>query len=154
MGATKSIEKFFPLTVSLTAALIPLAAAIFTSSANAAQWVRIVTDNNAAFYIDASSIRGRGRYRYYWQLVAFQKPQTFRAGMNRASAPVYGYAIYTSIDCRSKIGRVRRILALDRNNRTLMEINMNDFGPEENMNSAGLPTRYAAAYACRSNSRR
>ena len=150
MNFGKAIGKVLPLIVTL----VPLITTTFISPANAAEWVRILSDDNAAFYIDTSSIEGTGRYRYYWQLVAFQRPQSFRTGVNRTSVSVYGYAIYSSIDCRTKFGRVRRLLALDRNNRTLMEINMNEFGPLENINGSALPARYAAAYACRSGSTR
>jgi hypothetical protein len=143
------MRRLLSLVAGLTAALIPITAAVA-----AERWVRLVSDNNGVIYIDAASIRGRGRYRYYWQQLLLSKPQVSTPGPGVPRVQVYGYMLYSSVDCRTKIARFRRVMAFDRNSRIIMEVNMDNYGPTANLNRDHSVDRFAANYACARRSRR
>ena len=82
--------------------------------ANAAEWVRVKTNaNKDVFLVDAASIEGRGRIRYFWSLVEFGKPVTVSG--KRAFSAIY----YVSVDCQSNVYNLRFSRLLDQNSRTL-----------------------------------
>lgn len=150
MDLSKAMRKLLPLTAGLTFALISIAESILVPAIAAERWVRLVSDYDSATYIDTASIRGRGRYRYYWQQVAFSRPQpitTYSIGSARR-VPVYGLMYYVSVDCRTKIARLRRFMVLDKNNRIIMDASQENYGPLANLNRSRSLERLAANYAC------
>jgi hypothetical protein len=148
MSLSQIRRKLLPLTAGLIVTIIPFAAALFSSAVAAERWVRLISDNEGSIYIDANSIRGRGRYRYYWQQAVLRNPRPVALGVSRTRVPVYGFMIYSSVDCRSKITRYRRVIWLDRNNRAIIEANINNYGPLESIRRTRSPALYAADYAC------
>lgn len=148
MSLSKAVVKLLPA----TAVLIPIVTGAIFSSADAVQrWVRLISDSDTAIYIDAASIQNRGRSRFYWQQVVFERAQPLRLyslGPASRVVPVYGYMIYSSVDCRTKITRYRRLIALDRNNRVIVEINQDNYGRLENLRRSRSDARHAANYAC------
>jgi hypothetical protein len=153
MSLSKTVLKLLPA----TAIVIPIVTGAIFSSADAVQrWVRLISDSDTAIYIDAASIQGRTRSRFYWQQVVFNRPQSLQLySFGPASrVPVYGFMIYSSVDCRTKITRFRRVIALDRNNRIIVEINQDNYGRLENLNRTRSSARHAANYACARQGRR
>lgn len=147
MSLSKTVLKLLPA----TAIVIPIVTGAIFSSADAVQrWVRLISDRDTAIYIDAASIQGRGRSRFYWQQVVFNKSQPLQVYSFGAASrvPVYGFMIYSSVDCRTKITRFRRVIALDKNNRIIVEINQDNYGRLENLNRTRSSARHAANYAC------
>jgi hypothetical protein len=146
MSLNKTVAKFLPV----TAALIPIVTgALFVSAEASQRWVRLVSDNNAALYIDAASIRGRRGYRYYWQQIVFSQPQVSNARLGGPRVQVQGYMLYSSVDCRTRNVRFRRALAFDRKGKVIVEVNMDNYGPLQSMRRTPSPDRFAADYACR-----
>lgn len=154
MSLNKFVLKFLPA----TAVAIPIVTGAIFSSADAVQrWVRLISDSDTAIYIDAASIENRGRSRFYWQQVVFDRPQPLRLysfGPASRVVSAYGYMIYNSVDCRTKITRYRRIIALDKNNRVIVEINQDNYGRLENLRRTRSSSRHAADYACARRGRR
>lgn len=87
------------------------------------QWVRVLTDNNNdAWYVDASSIEGRGAYRYFWSYVLYSTP------IPRESGLTYSAAYYLSVDCPKQVWRVRYVRFLDKNQQTVSEYEPGESG--------------------------
>jgi hypothetical protein len=101
--------------------VLPLvvASVALLSSPAAASWVRVKTDSDNDIYsVDVDSIEGRGRFRYFWSNILFDKPWKTEAGQLAYSA-----MYYLSVDCQDKLYRLRFKQLLDENNKTIQEYN-------------------------------
>jgi hypothetical protein len=109
--------------ISLMMATV-ISPAIAIAASNTGQWVPVMTDGqDRVWYVDAGTIQGRGRYRYFWSYVLNKTPFV------QAGELVYGTAYYLSVDCRSKRFRLRFARLLDENSKTLKEYNYGDNKP-------------------------
>ncbi|MGB3205471.1 MAG: surface-adhesin E family protein [Crinalium sp.] len=109
---------FLGLTLALTTALFPITEFSLNSSAIAAKpkWVRVSTnENNDVFYVDKSSIKRNGEFRYFWGKVVFAKP--YKLVTNNKLA--YSHISYKSIDCLTQVYRIRSVTALDRKGKVI-----------------------------------
>ncbi len=101
--------------------VLPLvvASVALLSSPAAASWVRVKTEpDNDIYSVDVDLIERRGRFRYFWSNILFEKPQKTEAGQ-LASSAMY----YLSVDCQNKLYRLRFQQFLDENYKTIQEYN-------------------------------
>lgn len=79
-----------------------------------AKWVRIMTDSSKnIWYVDASSIQGRGRYRFFWSFIENQNPVV------QNGRSVYSAIFYLSVDCQEQRYRLRFEEVFDQNSRSI-----------------------------------
>lgn len=92
--------------------------ATLLASPATASWVRVKTNsNNDVYSVDANSIEGRGRFRYFWSDVVFGKP------VSNAGRVAHRAVYYLFVDCQDKLYQVRFTRFLDKNNQTLQDYN-------------------------------
>lgn len=121
------MQKYLGFVLGVSATLLPVAGLIAASPANATQWVRIITtDDGDIFYVDRSTITGKGQFRYFWKNIVFPRPSSTISGRS-----VYGHLTYESVNCSTMIYRRRILEALDANGRTIRRWNDGDSGDLE-----------------------
>lgn len=104
--------------------ILPLAitSVALLSSPALASWVRVLTNaENDMYSVDVDSIEGRGRYRYFWSHINFGQPITVEEGQR-----VHSVMFYLSVDCQSKLYRLRYLRLLDANDRPMGDANFGE----------------------------
>jgi hypothetical protein len=90
--------------------------ATLLASPATASWVRVKTNqNNDVYSVDVDSIKGRGRFRYFWSHVVFGSP--IEDGGRVAHRAVY----YIFVDCKNKVYQVRFTQFRDKNNQLIQD---------------------------------
>ena len=112
------MRKILGLTLALTTALFPITEFSLNSSAIATKtkWIRVsTTEKNDVFYVDKASIKRNGEFRYFWTKTVWGKPYK----LPPSNHLVYSQIDYQSIDCITKMYRIRSSAALDRKGKVI-----------------------------------
>ncbi len=114
------------VTVTCLGLLTTVAIAGSFMSPATASWVRVKTNkNNDVYSVNADSIEGRGRFRYFWSHIVFGKP------VSKSGRVAHRAVYYIFIDCQKKLYQLRFSRFLDANDQTIQEYNYGDnFGLE------------------------
>ena len=135
-------NKFSHLFLSLTLTVSSLTGLLFPLSGSATQWVRVKTDNNNnAYYIDVSTIEGKGRFRYFWSNVIYGEPY------RRDDKLVYSTSYYISVDCSTKLYRVRFEQLLDDKGQSIQDFTDGDNGTS-GIAKPGSPEDASLKFVC------
>lgn len=90
-------------------------ATLFASPATA-NWVRVKTNqNNDVYSVDVDSIKGRGRFRYFWSNVVFGSP------IEDSGRVAHRAVYYIFVDCKNKFYQVRFTQFRDKNNQLIQD---------------------------------
>lgn len=74
----------------------------------AADWVKVIDDNDASVYVDTHSIKLNGSVVTCWTKWEFKKIQ-----IKKGLEPFKVTLMYTHIDCKEKIWGVTRVVSYD-----------------------------------------
>jgi hypothetical protein len=89
-----------------------------TWAAPARGWVRVLTDDaRNIWYLDKGTIKGAGRYRYFWLYVSLGNPIPIAADGRLLNSS----AMYVSVDCQTLMYRPRYVQLLDQNTKVIDE---------------------------------
>jgi hypothetical protein len=107
----------------LTACLLSVAPV-----ALAAEWVSIATNAvGDKFFVDKSSILRRGEIVWFWEYREF--PQPNNAFLEETvNQPVHGAVISWSLDCTSKVQRLRQVTAYNKDKKVIQRFSYGDSG--------------------------
>ncbi|HBE16676.1 MAG TPA: hypothetical protein DEA78_20765 [Cyanobacteria bacterium UBA11159] len=135
-------SKFSHLFLSLTVTVSSLTGLLLPLSGVAEQWVRVKTDNNNnSYYIDVSTIEGKGRFRYFWSNVIYGEPYRWDNKL------VYSTSYYISVDCSTKLYRVRFEQLLDAQGKSIQDLNYGDNG-RSGITEPGSPEDASLLFVC------
>jgi hypothetical protein len=107
---------------------IAVVAASHTAAALAAEWVNITTNSvGDKFLVDPSTIQRRGDAVWYWEYREFPQPNNAFLE-EQVDEPVYGAVINWSVDCASKVQRLRRLTAYGKDRKVIRRFSYEDQG--------------------------
>jgi hypothetical protein len=98
------------------------------SVANAAEWTK-VTENSVGdkFFVDTSAIQRRDDTVFYWEYREFVEPNHAFIDVELPQ-PLYGAVSRWSVDCSSKVQRLRRINAYAKDRSLIQKFSYADPG--------------------------
>lgn len=80
------------------------------------------------FMVERNSIELRDGIVWYWEYRDFPQPNNALIRVE-IEQPVYGAMLYRSVDCASRVSRLRRVVVYDQERQVIQRINYNDEGP-------------------------
>jgi hypothetical protein len=111
------------------------------------EWVE-VTENAVGdrFLVNQSSLQTRENFVWYWEYRDFREPNNAFLEIE-FEAPVYGVMMYQSVDCTTKIARLRRLTIFGEDREVLQRF---DYGEEGSLSqpAPGSSARTVLQYVC------
>lgn len=96
--------------------------------ASAAEWVKIAENSvKDRFFVDKSSIQRRGNFVWYWEYREFPQPNNAFLE-EKITQPVHGVVVNWSVDCTSKVQRLRQLTAYDKSRKVIRKFNYGETG--------------------------
>jgi hypothetical protein len=90
-------------------------------------WVRVKTEpNNKVWFVDAGSIKGQGRFRYFWSYITGGSPYPDPEVPGQL---VHSSSFYLSVDCQQRAYRLRFAQLYDQNTKLLKEFDYGESRP-------------------------
>jgi hypothetical protein len=112
------MRTFLPTRSLLFAVILILGTIAPTQAAPARGWVRVLTDDaRNIWYLDKGTVKGTGRYRYFWLYVTLGTPIPLTSDGRSLDSS----AMYVSVDCQTLMYRPRYVQLLDQNAKVIDE---------------------------------
>jgi hypothetical protein len=122
----------------------------FLSAAPAAlavEWVNITTNAvGDKFFVDKSSILRKDQIVWFWEYREFPQPNNAFLE-ERVNQPVHGVVISWSLDCTSKVQRLRQVTAYNKDKKVIQRFNYGDEGSLL-QSRPGSSTHKVLSYLC------
>lgn len=118
-----------------------------SAPAHAVEWTK-VTENAVGdrFFVDKSSVQRKGDTVWYWEYREF--PQPNNAFLEEAvDAPVHGAVINWSVNCSSKMQRLRQVTAYGKDQKFIRRFTYGEKGTLGQTN-AGSSAQTVLNYVC------
>lgn len=113
----------------------------------AAEWIEVVENSvGDKFYVDKSTMQRNGNNVWYWEYREFEQPNNAFLEVE-LDEPVYGATIYRSVDCTSRVARLRQLLAHDKDKNVIRRF---DYGNEGTLSQSrsGSSSAEVLSYVC------
>jgi hypothetical protein len=91
-------------------------------------WNKVYTDkqSNLTYHLDRGTIKGTGRYRYFWLFMNEGRGRPL--GSSKNGKAIHGVLVYLSVDCQNRAARIRSTEIYDRDNQRVEGVNDGDAG--------------------------
>ncbi len=97
-----------------------------TSTLAAVEWYKVTVNAvGDKFYIDKSSVQRQGNVVRYWEYREF--PQANKVFFEeKLDRPLHGVVSFWTTDCTTRLGRMRKAIAYDKDRKVIREFNYGD----------------------------
>lgn len=102
---------------------ITTAILLATPAIAAEEWVQVTVNSvGDRFMVDKNSLQRKGNAVWFWEYRSFPQPNNAFLE-EKVDQPVYGVVLHRSVDCRTKIDRLRRITAYNQKKQVIRRFN-------------------------------